>query len=375
MKNTEKVRYMHNSKNGKIGRIPVVAWVFIALGILAVAARLTAAYNPAFADLWNDGPAYVLRRSLAFLTSWIPFSVAEYIVLASPVLVVLTVFITLDSAERKGFLRALVCLASAVALVFSVFTFSFGIGYCTTPLGERLAIDEYEVNNVTLYDTQTELIGYLNGLEDGISRRSDGSSVNPHTHSETVELLSRAYDRLNGQYGFIKSFRAPVKVMITSPVLTYTFITGEYTFYTGEANINNNYSAFSNVFTTAHEMAHQRGISREDEANFVAFLACINSDDDYIRYAGYLSLYQYVANALYDESPSMYARALGKLNDGAVAELKAERDFLRAYSGTVAAEVSDRVNDAYLSAQGTEGVKSYGLVVRFAVAYYANRAD
>ena len=51
-------------------------------------------------------------------------------------------------------------------------------------------------------------------------------------------------------------------------------------------------------------MAHQRGIAREDEANFIAFLVCMASDDPYIRYSGYLEVYEYVASSLYSDDRS-----------------------------------------------------------------------
>ncbi|MFQ8979614.1 MAG: DUF3810 family protein [Waltera sp.] len=39
--------------------------------------------------------------------------------------------------------------------------------------------------------------------------------------------------------------------------------------------------------TMCHELAHIRGYIYEDEANFIAFLACVESDDSTFQYAGY----------------------------------------------------------------------------------------
>ena len=38
----------------------------------------------------------------------------------------------------------------------------------------------------------------------------------------------------------------------------------------------------------AHHKAHQRGYAKEDEANFVGYVICINSTDPPVRYSGYL---------------------------------------------------------------------------------------
>ncbi|MBQ5354551.1 MAG: DUF3810 family protein [Clostridia bacterium] len=49
--------------------------------------------------------------------------------------------------------------------------------------------------------------------------------------------------------------------------------------------------------------------------------------------------------------------------------------FFDKYRENTAATVSNTVNNTYLVLQGTEGAKSYGLVVDLAVAYYRDRLD
>ena len=167
-------------------------------------------------------------------------------------------------------------------------------------------------------------------------------------------------------------FCRPKQVILSEP-WTYTHIAGVYTFFTGESNVNVNFPDYTIPFTTAHEMAHQRGISREDEANFVAFLACAESDDPYIRYSGYMSLYEYVRSALYGADKDAY-------NEIRSAELSSVRNEGRAYSlffdkyrENVAATVSGTINNSYLQSQGTVGTKSYGMVVDLACAYFRQK--
>ena len=118
-------------------------------------------------------------------------------------------------------------------------------------------------------------------------------------------------------------------------------------------------------------MAHQRGISREDEANFTAFLVCSASEDDYIRYCAYLNMYRYLSNELYDTDRELFSSAYSALSSNVKGELSAYSTFFEKYRDNKASEISDKFNEAYLKSQGTEGVKSYGMVVRLAVAYYA----
>ena len=129
---------------------------------------------------------------------------------------------------------------------------------------------------------------------------------------------------------------------------------------------------------TAHEFAHGRGIARENEANFVAFLVCSKSDDDYIRYCGLLNMYEYIASALYEadtaEGKPLYREVIGLLDDRVKGELAAYSDFFERYRDSKISEISGAVNDSFLKANGTEeGEKSYGLVVNLAVSYYKNK--
>ena len=123
-------------------------------------------------------------------------------------------------------------------------------------------------------------------------------------------------------------------------------------------------------YTAAHELSHQRGVAREDEANFMAFLVCIASEDAYIRYSGYVNLYEYVASALYSASPELYGEVRSTLDRSVRAEQVAYSAFFEQYRDSVASEVSETVNNTFLTLHGTEGTKSYGMVVDLAVAYY-----
>ena len=121
----------------------------------------------------------------------------------------------------------------------------------------------------------------------------------------------------------------------------------------------------------AHEMAHQRGIAREDEANFIAFLICLESDDPYILYSAYLNMYEYVSSALYSADRELYSTVVKQKSARISAEQTAFNDFFAKYRDSVASDIAGSVNDSYLKDQGqTAGEKSYGLVVDLAVSYY-----
>lgn len=353
--------------------IPKISIFFLILGIIAVPVHIASIFSTAFADFWSDNISSHLRAIMAHLTAFIPFSLAEFIVIASPIIVVCVIVVALRKSERgsRYLIRCIAGICSVLALLYSVFVFNFGVSYRTTSLDKRLGIERTKVSGEDLYNTISIAIDKLNTLADEVIFVEDKGSVRPYSHAETVRLCTESYAKLAEEYGFIKNLNAPVKQIMLSDYMTYTHISGVYTFFTGEANLNTNYPYFINVYTTAHEMAHQCGIARENEANFIAYLVCITSDDPYMQYAGYLNMYEYLISPLYQASPKLYTKASRALDVRVRYDLSCYSDFFDKYRDNAAADVSDAVNNTYLVLQGSsEGSKSYGMVVDLAVAYH-----
>ena len=348
-----------------------VPLVFLLFGIAAAGINVSYVRSAAFADAFNGSVSAGIRVFLAKLTGWIPFSLAEFIVLASPVIAAVTIAVAVRRGSRSGrfFVRTLTGLLSVGVLLYGLFVFAFGAGYRTTSLDKKLGLDREKVTVEELASTARIVVRELNGLADDVMLIRDRGSIRPYSHKESVALCLDSYAELSDRYGFLAKLNAPVKELVTSDLMTYTHISGMYTFFTGEANLNTNYPFYVNVFTTAHEMAHQRGIARENEANFMAFLVCINSDDAFMQYAGYLNMYEYLMSALSSEK-ELRREINAELDVGVRYDLACYSEFFEKYRSNAAATVSNTVNNTYLVMQGTEGAKSYGLVVDLAVAYY-----
>jgi hypothetical protein len=198
-----------------------------------------------------------------------------------------------------------------------------------------------------------------------------GASVTDMSPEEICSDVLIGYERLGEdipELG-IEQFDSTVKPVIMSKLMTKLEILGIYSYFTGESNINVAFPDYTIPFTAAHELAHQRGIAREDEANMIAFLVCIGSDDPYIQYSAYLNVYEYVSSALYQADRDAFYEVHGELYTSVRKEQAAYSAFFSKYNDSVASKVTGTVNDAYLKSQGTAGRKSYGMVVDLTVAY------
>lgn len=357
-------------------RIPRFALIFYAIAAVSGVLFVIFLCSEKFADFFNRYISSFVRGVLAHLTSWIPFSLAEFLLLLLiPIIVLLAIFGIRRYADTwRGVGIYCASLLSVIALVFSIFTVGFAPGYRGTTLDEKLRIDRRDVSAEELYATALILSEELGKISPKIGYSTETHfSVMPYGPNEMSDRLNEAYSLACDDYAFLPRLRSRVKPVMLSKAMSYTHITGVYTFFTGEANINVAFPDYTLPFTAAHELSHQRGVAREDEANFMAFLVCLRSEDVYLRYSGYLNLYEYVAAALYAASPELYWQAYATLPNRVRAEMAAYSEFFEQYRDSVASEVSEAVNDTFLTIHGTEGTKSYGMVVDLAVAYYRDR--
>jgi hypothetical protein len=367
---------MNIPKTNKKPRLPLACIIIFALTAVTVGIYIAIRTNMQFADAINRTVSAVGRMLFAKLTGWIPFSFAEMLLLLSPVILATVIVIGAkhfcNTARRMWTYVA--CIFSVVCMVFNLFVWNFAPGYNALPLDQKLELERKPVSAEELSKTADILLAELNALEGEIIFTESGASRMPYTYSQMNEKLMQAYDKVCQKYDFISNFHSRVKPVMLSEPMTYTHISGVYTFFTGEANINVNFPDYTIPFTAAHELAHQRGIAREDEANFVAFLVCIESDDVYIRYSGFLNLYEYVASALYSANHELYRENYYKQPQTIINERIAYSKFFDKYRENVVADVSEATNNAYLQSQGaTQGTRSYGMVVDLAVAYYRGK--
>ena len=353
-------------------KLPLVCKIIYALAALCAVLYICFICFPEFSDIFNRYVSPFVRGFLATLTGWIPFSLAEFLLLMVPFIVIAIVVFGLKrySSSWRDVLIFSLTILSVAAYVFSTFTLGFVPAYRGSRLDKKLGLDKQPVSAEELRDTTYAVLEELTAIESEIGFKSDGFSVMPYSYEELNDKLMDAYDVACEKYDFIPKLHSRVKRVMLSEPMTYTHISGVYTFFTGEANINTNFPDYTLPYTAAHELAHQRGIAREDEANFVAFLVCKESDDVYIRYSAYLNMYEYLRNALYAANTDYYTETYYSVPVNCRKEMTAYSKFFDKYRENVIEEVSETVNDTFLTINGTEGTRSYGMVVDLAVAYY-----
>lgn len=179
-----------------------------------------------------------------------------------------------------------------------------------------------------------------------------------------------AFNLLSERYPFVGKAAMPAKPFSYSGLLSQLNLTGFYFPYTAEANVNGVMPKVELPFTMCHELSHTRGFMLEDEANFMAALACFGSDDAFVRYSGLYSALTYSMNALYRYDSEGYALLRKSYGARLQSDSAASSFYWQQFQDTPAANLSDSVNNVYLKANGlSDGIQSYGRIVDLLLAY------
>ena len=321
--------------------------------ILLLAARSAAG----FAQWYSVNVYSLITGSLGRLTGTVRFSVAELIVLILPLLVIADLV-----RCRKKIRIALSHILLLASLLFFLYAANCGVNYYRDPFVDREALSSARF-------TEEQLTSFC---EYAVSQiEENGASGDYPQGSELADHARRSMQKLSETEPSLAGFYpVPKQLGPFSAALSAKGVSGIYSPFTVEANVNGQMPDMEKPFTSCHELSHLRGFMNEGEANYIGWLACIGSDDPSFRRSGWLIAWTYAGNALYRTDPDEYARLYETLPQSAAAELKENALFWTSHE-TGASEVQDKVNDAYLRANGqAEGVQSYGMLTTLMLMWF-----
>jgi len=316
----------------------------------------------------------LLARVVSVATGWLPFSLSEAVVMAGVVaLAAAAVHVVVRARWRRwtaaGVAGAIARLAGAIALAVFAFDLSWGFNYDRAPVAELLRYDLAPAPAGDLAALAADLLGQAAALREGLPE--DGAGVLRLTDGRRGALgrAARGYAAPALAHRLpVPDLSAPPKLVLLSPLMSYLGIGGIFIPYTCEANVNATLPDWEIPFTAAHELAHQRGFAREDEANYVGYLACRAHPDRDFQYSGTFRAALYSLAALAQADRASYGRLRATVSAPLARDLAALAAWHRRYESRLG-EVQERVNDAYLKTQGqADGVRSYGRMVDLLLA-------
>ena len=330
-----------------------------------------------FADFYGFSIYPTVVNIFARISGIFPFSLAEIMVICG-VLLVLTgiVYFIVKMIRGKG-KRLRLLLSSAATVVFTgglllfCFVYGMGINYSRRPFSDIAGLETGKYTKEQVLETLEYAISNLTAAGERVVTDEDGHIVVPEDLSERAAAAMR---RLGEEYDSLDSFYPRVKPVMMSELMCHAHITGIFTFYSMEANYNTKDVPEELGHTVCHELSHMTGFMREDEANFISYLACRGSGDDYLTYCGWYDITIYLLNAYYPEATSQeYSEVYMKIPEYARKQLTMQNEFWDRYRHEFG-KAAEAMNDVYLKINDQkEGTKSYGRVVDLAIADYLSR--
>lgn len=302
------------------------------------------AFSRSFCDAYTRYVYYHIANITGWLTDKLPFNLGEimmYLAIAM-VMIMLAVLLlfsvvwivkwaasgrgrhrTADVSEVKSVFSvyrrcrhfALVymkIIMMALVVTAFVYTFNWVIPFRGTGAQVLACADSRDNFNETseyttedLFALRAILVDNLNSLAEQVDRDEDGYIKRDE---DMYEEVVKAMQGISDIYPVLGGYYPKVKTAYCSDILDFMGIAG-YTYpYTMEVTLNRYTTYMDYGPATAHEMAHHKGFYTERDANFISFLAGINSDSDLLAYGSYREILGYVTDECYAAAEEMYAK-------------------------------------------------------------------
>ena len=332
--------------------------------------------------VFSDGICKYVMQAVSTVTGLVPFSIAEICVLCLPVVLILAVVLFIRNLIKNPVRRKrivykavidIVCIASVLIFMYVMFD---GINYYRYDFSYYAGFEPGKSTVKELYKVGEDLIARGNAVREKLDTEdSDGVFILGESMGQVSEEVLKAFDNLSEKYPVLSGHYGKNKSFLTSKYISYTGMAGVFVPFTLEANNNVDVVQYNIPSDMCHEQAHLRGFIKEDEANYIAYLACMASDNPEFLYSGIVQAYICVENAIYDENQELAYKLSENISEKMSADIQANNEYWNRIENTkVGKEVSDTtqaINDTYLKANGEEeGVKSYGLMVDLLVSDY-----
>ena len=338
-------------------------WPFIAAAFVFMLV-LAAIRNPLFVEnYYSEGFYMVFARVISFFSRLLPFSlwdifwfVAIFSLLAGIALVI---------RKKIRLTKLLLKTGQVLALLYAYFYISWGFNYFRPDIEKRIGLELQTVDE-KLFRTMFDSVIVMVNRSHTVIEKGDYNDIDlqvEESFSDNSALLDIKYP--NG-------YRRPKK-MIFSNLIAKFGISGYFGPFFNEINLNRRILPMEYPFLLAHEKAHQFGVSRESDANLVAYIVCTKSSDRRLNYSGNLALLLYIMeDAQYLKD---YREYLRKLDKPVLEELRFRQEYYYGLQNEVMEHAHEKVYDAYLkSNQVTSGIENYNQVVELAVSWFVRES-
>lgn len=374
-------------------------FTLLGINILALLNLLAAWTISGYSDFYVDNIFPWFGKTYGYLSGLFSISIGEILLYGAVIYVFFSLLLYLARLVckllKKQGLKIItkantIVLCFLLTLIVIVQVNNCFVMYHTERLFDGTAMNEYQPTRDNLIALQRSLATEANSLYEEFERNEKGEIINvgdqgkkavgamgkiaevskERVLEDGVNLkFYKRLTRLSGTYSRPK----PLK---TSRFFSQQGILGYYFPFSLEANYNQLMYIANYPSTFCHELSHLKGFIREDEANFISYLACMNSGDSFMRYSAILNLLAYIYGEM-DEDPSLRQEFAGIYKRVALDMVFLTEEAWEKVeeSAVISTETVNKASTEFLEANLTlngieEGIVSYSGVVELALKFY-----
>lgn len=342
--------------------------IIAALALLIIAVILFR-QSPALIEKYYYGALYpALCLVLRPLVNAPPFSLGDVLYAIAVVLLIFGLVRLLRFLFKRQFgaagklaLRFIICLQTAW-LWFYLF---WGLNYYRPPAAELLNLQDTAYSLANVARVTALIIDSANNLRSTITR-ADSLQKDDSVYSRAKAAVFQL-DALSAKF---KPLGNQVKPSLYSRLLNHIGTAGYYDPFTTEAQLNSLMPWFDKPFTACHEMAHQTGWAREDEANFAGYLAAVRAPGRALRYSAYYEGIGEFMRYLRRRDTLAHKQLRLRLSPRVLQDFKTDSAYWSRYQGG-ANMISGILYDGFLKANNQpHGLQTYNRMIRLTMAWY-----
>jgi len=237
--------------------------------------------------LWRPSPQWVEQHyvngmyppwehALFAVGSPLPRSLGDIVVLAGIAAIVWRLV-------RRDWLAAL----AIVAFYVCWFEAGWGWNYDRAPIESRLEYEQQRVTPRAVDAIRKSAIANMNRLAPQAHLRGAQPLDLDALYAAWLPVVQSGGD------SWVPRTGAP-KPTLADPFMTATGTEGYINPLALDVHLASDLLWFERPFALAHEWSHVAGYAREDEANFLAIVSCLRSNDPVVKYSGWIELFLYL---------------------------------------------------------------------------------
>lgn len=347
----------------------IIVWAITILIIIGI--RFFSLDSFRVESYYSKGIYPKISTFLVWLTRRLPFSIGDILYFLAAIWLLIKIIRNTRGVFKRGFQKSIFLskLKSFLLLccwIYIIFNILWGLNYNRLGIGSQLQFVTTEYSREDLVTMNKILLQKVNNSRQEVGKMELDSLSNKIIFDKACS----AYKNLEKKYPFLHRNKFSIKKSLYGNAGNYLGFTGYYNPFTGEAQANTTVPVFLRPYIATHELAHELGYAKEDEANFVGYLAASQSTDSFFHYSTYLDLFMYANRELYFADSVISKSFYDSLSPAVKGDIEMWRRFNSAHQSFIEPGITWLYSKYLKLNQQPRGMRSYNQVTAMLIAYY-----